>query len=59
VVELALEVGREDLVALTYVIIARTAGQLREYGISARYVRDGVDYCSTRGFDVWRYYLLS
>lgn len=58
-VELALEVGREDLVALTYVIIARTAGQLREYGISARYVRDGVDYCSTRNFDVWRYYLLS
>ncbi len=59
VIELALEERREDLVALTYVIIVRTAGRLREYEISARYVRAGVDYCSTRDFDVWRYYLLS
>ena len=41
--ELAREVGRGDLVALTYVIIARTAGQLHEYDdlgtICARRVR--------------------
>ncbi len=59
VLKRALEAGREDLVALTYVIIVRTAGRLREYGISAPYVRAGVEYCSTRDFDVWRYYLLS
>ncbi len=61
--ERALELARaasvEDLVAVTYVIIARTAGRLREYEISAPYVRAGVEYCSTRDFDVWRYYLLS
>jgi DNA-binding CsgD family transcriptional regulator/tetratricopeptide (TPR) repeat protein len=59
VLKLALEAGREDLVALTYVIIVRTAGRLREYEISAPYVRAGVEYCSKRDFDVWRYYLLS
>jgi DNA-binding CsgD family transcriptional regulator len=59
VLELAQEAGFEDLVALTYVIIVRTAGRLREYAISAPYVRAGVEYCSTRDFDVWRYYLLS
>ena len=59
VLELAREAGFEDLVALTYVIIVRTAGRLREYEISAQYVRAGVDYCSKRDFDVWRYYLLS
>ena len=57
--ELARAAGLEDLVAVTYVIIVRTAGRLREYEISAPYVRAGVDYCSTRDFDVWRYYLLS
>jgi DNA-binding CsgD family transcriptional regulator len=59
VLEVAREAGFEDLVALTYVIIVRTAGRLREYEISAPYVRAGVEYCSTRDFDVWRYYLLS
>ena len=57
--DLAQEAGFEDLVALTYVIVVRTAGRLREYDISAPYVRAGVDYCSERDFDVWRYYLLS
>jgi DNA-binding CsgD family transcriptional regulator/tetratricopeptide (TPR) repeat protein len=57
--ELARDAGLEDLVALTYVIVARTAGRLREYELSAPYVRAGVEYCSTRDFDVWRYYLLS
>ena len=57
--DLAQTAGLEDLVALAYVIIVRTAGRLREYEISAPYVRAGVEYCSTRDFDVWRYYLLS
>jgi len=56
--ELARDAGLEDLVALSYVIIVRTAGRLREYEISAPYVRAGVEYCSKRDFDVWRYYLL-
>jgi DNA-binding CsgD family transcriptional regulator/tetratricopeptide (TPR) repeat protein len=57
--ELARAAGFEDLVAVTYAIIVRTAGRLREYEISAPYVRAGVEYCSKRDFDVWRYYLLS
>jgi DNA-binding CsgD family transcriptional regulator/tetratricopeptide (TPR) repeat protein len=59
VIELAQQAGFEDVVAMTYVILVRTAGRLREYEIAAPYVRDGLDYCSTRDFDVWRYYLLS
>lgn len=57
--DLARAAGLEDLVAVSYVIIVRTAGRLREYEISAPYVRAGVEYCSTRDFDVWRYYMLS
>jgi DNA-binding CsgD family transcriptional regulator/tetratricopeptide (TPR) repeat protein len=57
--ELAQQAGLEDVVAMTYVIVVRTAGRLRDYEIAAPYVRDGLDYCSTRDFDVWRYYLLS
>jgi DNA-binding CsgD family transcriptional regulator len=57
--ELAEEAGLEDIVAVTYVIVVRTAGRLREYEIAAPYVRAGIDYCSTHDLDVWRYYLLS
>jgi DNA-binding CsgD family transcriptional regulator len=57
--ELAREAGLEDIVAVTYVIVVRTAGRLREYEIAAPYVRAGIEYCSTRDLDVWRYYLLS
>ncbi len=57
--ELAQQAGLEDVVAMTYVIVVRTAGRLRDYEIAAPYVRDGLAYCSTRDFDVWRYYLLS
>ena len=58
-IELAQELGFEDIVAQTYVVVVRTACRLREYEIAAPYVRDGLDYCSTRDYDVWRYYLLS
>jgi DNA-binding CsgD family transcriptional regulator/tetratricopeptide (TPR) repeat protein len=58
-IELAQEAGFEDVVAQTYVIVVRTACRLREYEIAAPYVRDGLDYCITRDYDVWRYYLLS
>jgi DNA-binding CsgD family transcriptional regulator/tetratricopeptide (TPR) repeat protein len=58
-IELAQDAGFEDVVAMTYVIVVRTACRLREYEIAAPYVRDGLDYCSTRDYDVWRYYLLS
>jgi DNA-binding CsgD family transcriptional regulator len=58
-IELAQEAGFEDVVAQTYVVVVRTACRLREYEIAAPYVRDGLDYCSTRDYDVWRRYLLS
>ena len=57
--DLAEAAGFEDLVAMTYVIVVRTACRLREYASAAPYVRAGLDYCSTRDYDVWRYYLLS
>jgi DNA-binding CsgD family transcriptional regulator/tetratricopeptide (TPR) repeat protein len=57
--ELARETGLEDAVAMTYVIVVRTAGRFRDFEIAAPWVSDGLDYCSTRDFDVWRYYLLS
>jgi DNA-binding CsgD family transcriptional regulator/tetratricopeptide (TPR) repeat protein len=57
--ELAEEAGFEDVVSVGYVIMARTACRLREYDIAEPYVRAGLEYCSTRDYDVWRYYLLS
>jgi DNA-binding CsgD family transcriptional regulator len=57
--ELARKDAHEDLVAMAYVILVRTAGRLREYEVAARYVGAGLDHCSRRDFDVWRYYLLS
>jgi DNA-binding CsgD family transcriptional regulator len=57
--ELAEQAGFEDIVALTYVMVVRTACRLRDYEIAAPYVRDGLDYCSKRDFDIWRYYLLA
>jgi DNA-binding CsgD family transcriptional regulator/tetratricopeptide (TPR) repeat protein len=56
--ELGLEAGLEDVVAVTYNILVRTAGRLRQWGTAARYLRAGLDYCSTRDIDIWRYYLL-
>jgi ATP/maltotriose-dependent transcriptional regulator MalT len=57
--ELAEQAGLEDVVAVTHVILVRTACRLHEYEIAEPYVRDGLEYCSTRDYDVWRYYLLS
>jgi DNA-binding CsgD family transcriptional regulator/tetratricopeptide (TPR) repeat protein len=59
VLELAQEAGFEDVVAMTYVLIVRTTCRRREYEMAETYVRDGLQYCITRDYDVWRYYLLS
>jgi DNA-binding CsgD family transcriptional regulator len=59
VLDRAEEAGLEDVVAVTYVILVRTAARLHEYELAEPYVRAGIDYCSTRDYDVWRYYLLS
>ena len=56
--ELGLEAGLEDVVAVTYVILVRTAGRLRQWRTAGRYLRAGLEYCSTRDIDIWRYYLL-
>jgi DNA-binding CsgD family transcriptional regulator len=58
-IELAEQAGLEDVVAMTYVMVVRTACRRREWEIAAPYVRDGLDYCIKRDYDVWRYYLLS
>jgi hypothetical protein len=57
--ETARAAGLDALVAQCYVIIVRTACRRREYGIAEPYIQDGLEYCTARDFDVWRYYLLS
>jgi DNA-binding CsgD family transcriptional regulator/tetratricopeptide (TPR) repeat protein len=57
-IEAAIDAGIEDAVAVTYVILVRTAGRRRDYRIARRYLDAGLDYCSTRDIDIWRYYLL-
>jgi DNA-binding CsgD family transcriptional regulator/tetratricopeptide (TPR) repeat protein len=49
----------EGLAATCYVIIVRTACRRREYEIAEPYIRAGLDYCTERDLDVWRYYLIS
>jgi DNA-binding CsgD family transcriptional regulator len=58
-VETAKSAGLDALAAQCYVIIARTACRRREYGIAEPYIQAGLEYCTARDFDVWRYYLLS
>ncbi len=58
-VETAKSAGLDALAAQCYVIIVRTACRRREYGIAEPYIRTGLEYCTARDFDVWRYYLLS
>ena len=57
--EMAEQAGVDFMVSTAYVILVRTACRRREYDFADPYVRAGVDYCSVRDLDVWRYYLLS
>jgi len=54
-VEAAKAAGWDSLAATSYVIIVRTACRRREYDIAAPYIRAGLEYCTARDFDVWRY----
>jgi DNA-binding CsgD family transcriptional regulator/tetratricopeptide (TPR) repeat protein len=56
--ELAERAGLDFIVSTAYVILVRTACRRREYTFADPYVRAGVEYCSVRDHDVWRYYLL-
>lgn len=58
-IELGKKAGLEDVVAATYVVLVRTAGRLRQHDAAERYVQEALDFCSTRDWDLWRYYLLS
>jgi DNA-binding NarL/FixJ family response regulator len=51
--------GFDAVAASSYVIIVRTACRRREYAIAEPYIRAGLDYCTERDIDLWRYYLLS
>jgi DNA-binding CsgD family transcriptional regulator/tetratricopeptide (TPR) repeat protein len=57
--EMAERAGLDFMVSTAYVILVRTACRRREYAFADPYVRAGIDYCSVRDHDVWRYYLLS
>jgi DNA-binding CsgD family transcriptional regulator len=51
--------GWDALAAMSYVIVVRTACRLREYAIAEPYIREGLEFCTARDYDVWRHYLLS
>jgi predicted ATPase len=59
VLQRARAAGFEPVIATTYVIIVRTAGRRREWAVAEPYIREGLEYCAARDFDVWRHYLLS
>jgi DNA-binding CsgD family transcriptional regulator/tetratricopeptide (TPR) repeat protein len=53
----AVEGGLDALVAATYVIIVRTACRQRRYDLAEQHLQAGIEFCTTRDYDVWRNYL--
>jgi DNA-binding CsgD family transcriptional regulator/tetratricopeptide (TPR) repeat protein len=56
---LALEAGFEAHAARAYVHLAWVATRIREYGVAAHYVREGIAYCTERDLDMYRHYLFT
>jgi DNA-binding CsgD family transcriptional regulator/tetratricopeptide (TPR) repeat protein len=57
--ELAARDGLAEHVGRAYVLLAATALGNRRYGLTARYVQAGIDYCSDQGLERDRLYLLA
>src|SRR5204862_1821763 len=58
-IEAATTGGWDAVAATSYVLIVRTACRRRDYGVAEPYIRAGLEFCTARDFDVWRYYMLS
>jgi DNA-binding CsgD family transcriptional regulator len=57
--ELAQRVGLDDCAGSVFVSLALTAAHRREDTLADRYFAAGIEYCSERDLDLWRYYLLA
>jgi len=57
--ELARQAGLDDYVGRIFVSLALTAAHHRSDALADRYIEAGLDYCSERDLDLWRFYLLS
>jgi DNA-binding CsgD family transcriptional regulator/tetratricopeptide (TPR) repeat protein len=58
VLDEAATAGIEPLIAGAYVVITRTAGRQRRYDLADQYLEPGIEFCITRDYDVWRFYLI-
>jgi DNA-binding CsgD family transcriptional regulator len=56
---LALADGLEEHVARAYTNLAFSALNLRDYPLAARYLDEGIRYCTERDLDTWRLYMLA
>jgi DNA-binding CsgD family transcriptional regulator/tetratricopeptide (TPR) repeat protein len=57
--ELAREAGLEEHAGRAFVNLVWWAPRDRSYTVADRYLEAGLDYCSERGLDLWRLYLLA
>jgi DNA-binding CsgD family transcriptional regulator/tetratricopeptide (TPR) repeat protein len=57
--ELAQRAGLAEQVARTYILLVGTAVGARRYGLATRHLQAGIDYCSDRGLERDRLYLLA
>jgi DNA-binding CsgD family transcriptional regulator len=57
--ELAQRAGLAEQAARAYVVLIGTAVGARRYGLAARHLQAGIDYCSDRGLERDRRYLLA
>jgi DNA-binding CsgD family transcriptional regulator len=57
--ELAQRAGLAEQVGRTYIVLTATAVGERRYGLATRHLQAGIDYCSERGLERDRLYLLA
>jgi DNA-binding CsgD family transcriptional regulator len=57
-IALAREEGRDELAGWIYSTAAAAAIGARQYGLAARWIDAGVDFCSERGLELYRFYVL-
>jgi DNA-binding CsgD family transcriptional regulator/tetratricopeptide (TPR) repeat protein/type II secretory pathway predicted ATPase ExeA len=55
--ELAREAGFEEHAGRAFAALVWAALRRRMYPLARRYLDNGIEYCSERGFDIWRLYL--
>jgi DNA-binding CsgD family transcriptional regulator/tetratricopeptide (TPR) repeat protein len=56
---LAQQAGLDDYAGSIYVSLALTAAYRREDVVADHYFMTGIEYCSERDLDLWRYYLMA